>query len=127
MSRPAPSRIGSATATEMEIRLVPNLAVIWDEVLLPSASSENLASKKLLKFIPVKKSHGLLCQGTEVKYRFILEHKAFWPIEIQCRVLEVSRSGYYKWLDREPSLNAVKQAELVQEIRRISELPRHDD
>ncbi|MFM7835234.1 MAG: IS630 family transposase, partial [Planctomycetaceae bacterium] len=30
--------------------------MIWDEVLLPSASSENLASKKLLKFIPVKKN-----------------------------------------------------------------------
>lgn len=42
-------------------------------------------------------------------------------------MLEVSRSGYYKWLEREPSPTAVKQAELVQEIRRIRELPRHDD
>ena len=42
-------------------------------------------------------------------------------------MLEVSRSGYYDWLDREPSLTTVKQAELVQEIRRIRELPRHDD
>ena len=55
MSRPAPSRIGSAIATEMDIRLVPNLAMLWDEILLLCASSEDLARKNLLKFIPVKK------------------------------------------------------------------------
>lgn len=42
-------------------------------------------------------------------------------------MLEVSRAGYYKYLGREPSQTAVKQAELVQEIQRIRELPRHDD
>jgi len=56
MSRPTPSRIGSATATEMEIRLVPNLAVLWDEIMLRCASSVGLAGKNLLKFIPVKKN-----------------------------------------------------------------------
>jgi len=44
----------------MEIRLVPNLAALWDEILLLCASSEGLASRKLLKFIPVKKADDIL-------------------------------------------------------------------
>jgi len=36
-----------------------------------------------------------------------------------CRVLEVSRSGYYAWARRPPSARAVANAALVGEIRRI--------
>lgn len=36
-----------------------------------------------------------------------------------CRVLEVSRSGYYAWLKREPSSRAKANAELLEAIREI--------
>jgi putative transposase len=36
-----------------------------------------------------------------------------------CRVLEVSRSGYYAWLKREPSARAKANAELLETIREI--------
>jgi transposase InsO family protein len=32
-----------------------------------------------------------------VKYRFIAEHAAQYPVRTLCRVLEVSRAGYYGW------------------------------
>jgi transposase InsO family protein len=32
-----------------------------------------------------------------VRYRFIREHQARWPVSVQCSVLDVSRSGYYRW------------------------------
>jgi len=32
-----------------------------------------------------------------VKYRFIAEHAAAYPVRTLCRVLEVSRAGYYAW------------------------------
>jgi putative transposase len=35
-----------------------------------------------------------------------------------CRTLEVSRSGYYAWRDREPSARAVRDVELLVEIRK---------
>ena len=35
-----------------------------------------------------------------MRYRFIEDHRAVWPIDVQCRVLEVSRSGYYAWRTR---------------------------
>ena len=30
-----------------------------------------------------------------MRYEFIDAEKAIWPVRITCRVLEVSRSGYY--------------------------------
>ena len=35
-----------------------------------------------------------------MRYAFIEDHRATWPIAIQCRVLVVSRSGYYEWRRR---------------------------
>ena len=35
-----------------------------------------------------------------MKYAFIQRHRRFWPIRVQCRVLEVSVSGYHQHLAR---------------------------
>jgi len=34
-----------------------------------------------------------------VKYSFIAQHKNAWPIALQCRLLGVSRNGYYQYLN----------------------------
>jgi len=54
-----------------------------------------------------------------MRYPFIHEHRTTWPIGVQCRVLEVSRSGYYAWRDRPESRTASRQAELTDRIREI--------
>ena len=36
-----------------------------------------------------------------------------------CRVLEVSRSGYYRWLNRKPSRREIENQRLDDEIREI--------
>jgi transposase InsO family protein len=60
-----------------------------------------------------------------VRYRFIDEHRTTWPIEVQCRVLEVSRSGYYAWRRRPESRAAKRRVELTDRIRAIHERPHH--
>ena len=49
-------------------------------------------------------------------YELIHAGRATFPIALSCRALEVSRSGYYRWLGAEPSARATEDAELAQEI-----------
>jgi putative transposase len=48
-------------------------------------------------------------------------HQALYPIATMCRVLEVSKSGYYAWLKRAPSARAQEDVELRARIRTIHE------
>ncbi len=41
------------------------------------------------------------------------------PVATMCRLLDVSASGYYAWLERAPSARAVSDAELLEKIRAI--------
>jgi putative transposase len=52
-------------------------------------------------------------------FRFIEAEKANHAVSTMCRVLEVSRSGYYAWSSRPPSERTVQNAALVDEIRRV--------
>jgi putative transposase len=52
-----------------------------------------------------------------VKFAFIHTEKAQWPIEVQCEVFEVSRSGYYAWVTRRASPREVEDAALIVEIK----------
>jgi transposase InsO family protein len=51
-----------------------------------------------------------------MRFAFILLWKARWPVEVQCAVLEVSRSGYYAWRDRPVAKRTLEDAEVLVEI-----------
>ncbi len=40
--------------------------------------------------------------GPRKVFEFVRAHHAIWPVATQCRVLNVSVSGYYAWLKRPP-------------------------
>ncbi len=46
-----------------------------------------------------------------MRYQFIEEHRDEYPITLMCRILEVTRSGYYQW--RKQPLSARKMANLL--------------
>ena len=54
-----------------------------------------------------------------MKYRFIEEHREAYKIKSMCEVLKVSRSGYYAWGTRQPSLRHRGNEELLRQIREI--------
>ena len=54
-----------------------------------------------------------------MKFAWIHEHRRCWPVEVQAKVLGVSRSGYYAWRDRPVSVRRQRRQELLKEIRRV--------
>jgi len=52
-------------------------------------------------------------------FRFIAATKTEHSIQIMCRVLEVSRSGYHAWVVRSPSARAVADEVLTARIAEI--------
>jgi putative transposase len=52
-------------------------------------------------------------------YRLIDAEKASYPVSVLCRVLRVSRSGYYDWKTRLPSKRAKENTSLTEKIREI--------
>lgn len=49
----------------------------------------------------------------------IKKHVDDFPVRMMCRLLSVSSSGYYDWLNRSPSLRAERNAELALKIKTI--------
>jgi transposase InsO family protein len=54
-----------------------------------------------------------------MKFAWIDRHQGRWPTEAMCRVLGVSRSGYYAWRARPVSPRKQWRLRLVQEIHRV--------
>ena len=54
-----------------------------------------------------------------MKYAWIQQHRDSFPIAQMCRVLEVSRSGYYQSLNRSPSPRAQRSDRIRQAVRQV--------
>ncbi len=54
-----------------------------------------------------------------MRYRFIAAEKALYPIALLCRLLQVSRSGYYAWCRRKESRRKAANRALLKQIERI--------
>ena len=54
-----------------------------------------------------------------MKYAWIREHRDSYPVALRCEVLEVSKSGYYDSLDREPSERARRHARIQAAVREV--------
>ena len=52
-------------------------------------------------------------------YRLIDAERASFPVAVLCKVLSVSRSGYYDWRDRPPSRRSQQDATLTAKIYEI--------
>jgi putative transposase len=57
-------------------------------------------------------------------FRLIDAEKASYPVSLLCRVLKVSRSGYYDWKDRPSSKRDRENAALTEQIREVHERSR---
>ena len=58
-------------------------------------------------------------------YRLIEAERTSFPVQLMCRMLGVSRSGYYDWRHRPPSKRNRENDALTERIREIHERSRH--
>ena len=56
-------------------------------------------------------------QGIRVKYAFIKTHRREFDTAVMCRLLDVSRSGFYEWLRKPLSDRALEDQRLLSLIR----------
>ncbi len=54
-----------------------------------------------------------------MKYEFMEEHREAYKAKSMCEVLKVSRSGYYAWRTRQPSIRKKANEELLERIRKV--------
>ena len=59
-----------------------------------------------------------------MKYRFMDDHRSIFRLEKMCRVLEVSRSGYYAWRKRPKSQRRIKNELLLDNIQSVHQKSR---
>ncbi|MDP9485181.1 MAG: IS3 family transposase [Actinomycetota bacterium] len=75
----------------------------------------------------LRKAGGLLRQGGRDPvnlFRFVDAERAHLPISLLCRMLGVSRSGYYAWRERPPSKRSREDATLTEKIREVHQRSR---
>ncbi len=56
-----------------------------------------------------------------MRYQFIEKHRNDYPVTLMCRVMQVTRSGYYAWRNEPLSLRKVADLVLLQHIEDIFE------
>lgn len=54
-----------------------------------------------------------------MRYGFIKAHRHEFPVEKMCKVLEVSKSGFYKWMKGIPSKQKLRREFLSKEIHNV--------
>ncbi len=52
-----------------------------------------------------------------MKFEFVAKHRGAWPVNLLCEALGVSRSGFYAWLIRPPSLRSKADEVLGVQVR----------
>ncbi|MDO9140142.1 MAG: IS3 family transposase [Methylobacter sp.] len=68
---------------------------------------------------PVKKSSGVLCQGTTMKYAWIKKHESEFSVKSMCRHMSVSRSAYYTWQERPQTATEKDDIKLTEVIKTL--------
>ncbi|HEY0845763.1 MAG TPA: IS3 family transposase [Noviherbaspirillum sp.] len=65
----------------------------------------------------LKKGRRVLCQDIRVRYAFIREHEAQYPVRRLCKVMMVHPSGYYAWRSNPESARSIEDRRLLGHIK----------
>lgn len=66
-----------------------------------------------------RRGQRLLCERNEVRFRFIKQQSNLFPITLLCRVMSVSKSGYYDWHKRPANVISLEALKLYRLVRQL--------
>lgn len=69
----------------------------------------------------IKKIPGLLEAKEQIRFQFLKENRDKYNIKKACKTLNISRSGFYKFLNHKPSKRELENEVLKNEIKQIFE------
>ena len=72
-----------------------------------------------------KKSDGLLRKRVGLRYRFIAQERKAYPVKLLCRLLGVSRGGFYAYLRRQEREPDPKRTEKLACVRHLAKASDH--
>jgi putative transposase len=52
-----------------------------------------------------------------MRFEFIAKHRGIWQISAMCEALEVSRGGFYEWMQRPESERTRSNRQLLVQVR----------
>ena len=56
-----------------------------------------------------------------MKYAWVKDHRDSFPVVVMCRVLQVSKSGYYRWVKAKPSLRTLRAERIQVSVKQVYE------
>ena len=65
----------------------------------------------------IYKGHSLLRERIGLRFSFIDNEKKAYPLNLLCKVMQVSRSGYYRWKKHSVSAKDQERAQLIPKVR----------
>ncbi|WP_110927710.1 IS3 family transposase [Bacillus massiliglaciei] len=123
----------SVAQTARDLDINPNTIYNWKkkygeefiEAALPNMT-ENQQLKAMQKRLRdleeenaiLKKANALLRERPSVIFSFIFENRFKFRVEKMCNVMNVSRSGYHKWVDRPESEKTKRHKTLVKHVHK---------
>lgn len=119
-----------------EVNTSPENIRRWKKELIPenlhtraqkTIKKRQLAFKQLRKELVgvtlerdiLKKGSKYLFAGPQEKFEFIKRHLDYFPVRTMCKILGISRSGFYKWINRASSKRAQYNQVLIEQIKKI--------
>ena len=67
----------------------------------------------------IKKSGCVLCERIAARCAIMKAMRFKYGVAVMCVILHVSKSGYYKWLNRKPSRRVLEEGRLEVEIKAV--------
>ncbi|MFC0216705.1 IS3 family transposase [Paenibacillus chartarius] len=71
---------------------------------------------ELQEELAILKGSAHLRQRKELRFQFIEDHRSEFRVEKMCSVMQVSRSGFYKWRKAMPSELELRKAKVLERV-----------